>query len=72
MMGTEGLEPVAIFSIQGNDLGKPSSPSAAKSGAVFADYHIDTDLETIIRAWPDLSRDVRSDILELVQLALAR
>jgi hypothetical protein len=71
MMGTEGLEPVAIFSIQGNDLGKPSSPSAAKSGAVFPEL-VDNDLRTVVDAWPSLPTDLRSAIIAMVRLAQGR
>ena len=69
-MTPTGFELDSTTPVLGTNLGNPSSPRAANSGAVSAvSSPIDPDLARVVDAWPGLPKDLKSAILALLDMA---
>jgi hypothetical protein len=71
-VGDAGLEPATRSPNTTKDLRNSQPFGAAQSGAVSADFcPNDTDLRTVVAAWPALPEKTRTEILAKVCEALA-
>ncbi len=69
-MGRTGLEPVTVTARKNSKLQNQAVSGGAESGADSADLaQIDSDLQHIIDAWPDLPEPIKAGVLAMVKAA---